>query len=240
MNKMSEIKWNKPVKKNLAVYILYDRSGSMRSRQEEAVSSTNAYVKALDAETAVTIVAFDSSNPHEIVRDHILVSDFKPLSVDEVFARSMTPLYDAAGLVIDGILNDNPERAVLVIQTDGEENGSRKYNRESIMKRVAMLEQEKHYEVVFLGSEFNNVQETARNTGVLYSKSLNRTAGNYEAVASALASATRSYGVCGQSINFSDDLKTSLGDNTVASSAKPFVGSLNDMVKVYIDPNKVG
>ena len=45
----------------LNVYILYDRSGSMGSKQDEAVPAMNAYVEALAPDTVVTIVAFDST-----------------------------------------------------------------------------------------------------------------------------------------------------------------------------------
>ena len=92
----------------LNVYILYDRSGSMRPKQDEAVPAMNAYVEALAPDTVVTIVAFDNQDPHLVIRDHVRVRDYRPVEIGVVEARGMTPLYDATGWIIDQIFQDNP------------------------------------------------------------------------------------------------------------------------------------
>ena len=156
----------------LNVYILYDRSGSMRLKQDEAVPAMNAYVEALSPDTVVTIVAFDNQNPHLLIRDHVRVKDYRPVEIGVVEARGMTPLYDATGWIIDQIFKDNPFRAVLVVQTDGEENNSREYNWSAITKKMEDMKK-KDYPVVFLGSEFKEVGRIAESVGVLRGSTVN-------------------------------------------------------------------
>ena len=212
---MNDIKWSTLNANPLSAYILYDRSGSMESREVEAVNSTNSYVKdkELDPETIVTVVAFDDVDPNQIVRDHIKAKEFFPIAVTEVKARGMTPLYDAVGWMIDKIISDNPEKAILVIQTDGYENNSRKYTNSSIKEKVNTLKS-KGYQIVFLGSEFKEVGSTAGQTGVDWGSTINRSKGNYGSVSSSLASKSMSYAVSGQNMTWTDAEKESLGDDT--------------------------
>ena len=176
----------------LNVYILYDRSGSMRSKQDEAVPAMNAYVEALTPDTVVTIVAFDDQDKHLVIRDHVRVRDYRPVEIAVVEARGMTPLYDATGWTIDQIFRDNPAKAVLVVQTDGEENHSKEYNWSAITKKMEDMKV-KNYPVVFLGSEFKEVAKVSGGLGVSFANSINMTKGNYRGVSAAMACATQSY-----------------------------------------------
>lgn len=207
---LKDIKWNSDIP-TLGVYILYDRSGSMASRQEEAVSSVNSYVKEL-SNAVVTLVAFDTNNPKQVVRDHVPVENFTNLNVWEVSARGGTPLYDATGWIIDQIYKDNPKRAVLILQSDGEENSSKEYNNASILKRISDFK-ERGYQVVFLGSDFKDVGKVAQSYGMNWATQINRTAGNYGAVSASLASKTMAYAASGSAVNWTEAEKKKLGDN---------------------------
>lgn len=210
MKNLNEIKWTDSV--TLGVYILYDRSGSMASREEEAVNSVNSYVKKLSGSVAITIVSFDSENPHDVVRDHVSLSEYTNLKTSEVKSRGTTPLYDATGWIIDQIYKDNPKKAILILTTDGEENASKEYSHSSIQKRISDFK-EKGYQVVFLGSEFKNVGVVAQSFGMDWGTQLNRTAGNYGAVSASLASKTMAYASTGASVNWTASEKKALGDD---------------------------
>ena len=196
----------------LGIYIVYDKSGSMASKQEEALSSTNADIRALDLDTVVTVVAFSSNDPHSLVRDHVTVREFQNIEPREVIVGGWTPLYDAVGKMLDGIFRDAPKRAVLVVQTDGQENTSKEYTLAAINARIAEAKR-RGYEVIFLGSEFDEVYGQAKGLGVGRRHTINRVAGRYDETSSALAGQTRGYAVTGQSMNFTDADKVKLGDN---------------------------
>jgi Mg-chelatase subunit ChlD len=200
----------------LNVYFLYDRSGSMRPKQAEAVPAVNAYIEALSPDTVVTVVAFDDQDKHLLIRDHVLVKDYRPIDVGVVEARGMTPLYDATGWIIDKIFQDNPYRAVLVVQTDGEENHSTQYSWVSINKKIEEMKA-RNYPVVFLGAEFRNVGVVSGGLGVNLCNTVNITTGNYRGVAAAMATSTQHYGATGQSVSggtdwFTPEQKAALGD----------------------------
>ena len=198
----------------LNVYILYDRSGSMRPKQYEAVPAMNAYVEALSPDTVVTIVAFDDQDKHLVIRDHVRVRDYRPVEIAVVEARGMTPLYDATGWTIYQIFRDNPAKAVLVVQTDGEENHSTEYNWSAIMKKMEDMKA-KNYPVVFLGSEFKEVAKVSTGLGVSYGNTVNMTKGNYRGIAAAMACSTERYtsGGTGAAMDwFTPEQKAALGD----------------------------
>ena len=122
-------------------YILLDRTGSMSSIWGEALSSVNAYASAVgkaedgetdDLETTVTLAVFDAQEglQFDVLRDDVKAADWQSVSNDEVAPRGMTPLFDAIGRIVATAEADNPEKAVIVIMTDGLENSSREITKE--------------------------------------------------------------------------------------------------------------
>ena len=105
-----------------------------------------------------------------------------------------------------------PARAVLVIQTDGEENSSRKYASAAIKQRIHDLEKAKGYEVIFLGQEFNGTYAHAAAVGTQSGKTVSVPKGMRDETMSMMACKTRAYAVTGQAMGFSAAEKTSLGD----------------------------
>ncbi len=217
MTNVADIKWTTKNNEELAIYILLDRSGSMANKQQESVPAVNRYIRELDKDTIVTVVAFDNQNPFEVVRDHIKVSNFVNIDVDEVYARGMTPLNDAAGQLIDRIFLDAPKRAVLVVQTDGEENFSREYTYASVCALLDRMKT-KGYEVVFLGSEFRDINKVSGSFNIAPSATMNQTRGMYNSVADSLAMKTKAYAATGQNMIWTASEKTQLGDDTGPTS----------------------
>ena len=213
MSNPADIKWGNEDKSSpLSVFILYDRSGSMRPKQDEAVPAMNAYVEALSPDTVVTIVAFDDHDPHLVIRDHVRVRDYRPVEIGVVEARGMTPLWDATGWIIDQIFRDNPAKAVLVVQTDGEENHSKEYTWSAVTKKMEDMKA-KDFPVIFLGSEFKEIAKVSGTYGVSLGNTVNMTKGNYRGVAAAMACSTQNY-ASGQATMdwFSAEDKAKLGD----------------------------
>jgi len=155
----------------LSVFVALDRSGSMiGERWTTAITSLNEYISNLKKEKIegdVSITAFDTfhgalgteTRLEDIVKNQS-IAYFEPLSPNVLQPGGGTPLYDAAGIVMDRALARNSDRTVVVILTDGEENESKEYTQAKIKDKVKLL-QDKKWEVIFLGANFDVARYTA-------------------------------------------------------------------------------
>jgi Mg-chelatase subunit ChlD len=203
-------KKNKP----LSVYVALDRSGSMSGeRWTHAIDSINEYINGLKKEKiegTVNVTAFDT-NRNSSVRLVNLTEDqsiayYEPLAHDVVSPSGMTPLFDAAANVMDRALENNADRTIVVIMTDGEENSSKEYNQIKIKDKVRLLEAKK-WEVVFLGANFDVTQYTVA-SGLASTKMRNVDLSNLNqrtAMQADLTISTVAYAVTGQAINLDID-----------------------------------
>ena len=193
---------------NNKVYILLDRSGSMRDMWDEAIGGINGYVRALEF-TDVMLATFDSMS-YEVVRNSTSES-WVPVTTTEIFPRGMTPLLDASGRIMQNMIDSGAKRAILVVVTDGNENSSTKYSKAEIAAMTTKITKELDYEMVFLGANFDKVGDVAKsnynfhNVANFSSRISDSTPGNFGATMYATASATRSYLVNGKSDNFYTD-----------------------------------
>jgi hypothetical protein len=162
-------------------YILLDRSGSMEPIWSEALSSVNAYADGLATldggprvDADITLAVFDAQDgfQFDVLRDDVDAERWKRVTSDEVNPRGMTPLYDAIGRIVSLAEKDRPEKAVIVIMTDGEENSSEEMTKVTAKAALDRV-RKKGWEVVFLGAEFSNFddaegvgQSTSRNMAV--------------------------------------------------------------------------
>lgn len=203
-------KKNKP----LSVYVALDRSGSMQGeRWTHAIDSINEYVNGLKKEKiegTVNVTAFDTNgNSVRLVElvDNQSIAYYEPLAHAAATPSGMTPLYDAAANVMDRALENNADRTVVVIMTDGEENSSKEYNQAKIKDKVKLLENKK-WEVVFLGANFDVTRYTA-DAGLAMTKMRNVDFSNQvqrTAMQADLTSSTVAYAKAGQAINLAVDI----------------------------------
>lgn len=192
------------------VYILLDRSGSMSTLWSEAIGSVNGYVTKLKPSTKVHFAAFDSVS-YDVVRE-CKVKDWLEVSPTELSARGGTPLYDACGKVMALAESEAAKKTVIVVMTDGFENASQEYTQAAIKAKVKEFE-DKNWEIVFLGANFDSVESVSGSIGVAAGKTMNYSAGNFMRGMDALATSTVSYQSTGASMNF-DDTKISLNTTT--------------------------
>jgi uncharacterized protein YegL len=204
-------KKNKP----LSVYVALDRSGSMQGeRWTHAIDSINEYINGLKKEKIegeVNVTAFDTNGTAvrlvELVEGQS-IAYYEPLTHDAATPSGMTPLFDAAANVMDRALENNADRTIVVIMTDGEENSSKEYNQAKIKDKVKLLEAKK-WEVVFLGANFDVTAYTAgsglsmqKQRSVDFSNQIQRTAMQAD-----LTSSTVAYAKAGKAINLNLDVK---------------------------------
>ncbi len=165
------------IKGPVNTYILLDRTGSMSGIWSEALSSVNAYADGLgDAapglDSSVTLAVFDYQDGMQfnVLRDHVKPASWRDVTSAEAAPRGMTPLYDAIGDMVSLAEKDDPQKAVLVIMTDGEENSSHEYG--AAQAKAALDRARAHgWEVVFLGAQFANFSD-AQGVGMAGSQTM--------------------------------------------------------------------
>ena len=144
------------------VNVVLDRSGSMGSTRVETISGYNSYLNTLrkddKIEYSITLIQFDSpvDGPELTVKyvDKPL-AEVPDLTEADYEPRGWTPLYDAIGECIRRV--ETKDRSVLtVIITDGQENASREFTRESIKALIADKEKNEHWTFAFLGANIDS------------------------------------------------------------------------------------
>jgi von Willebrand factor type A domain len=150
-------------------YVLLDRSGSMQSLWVEALSSVNAYAKELANKTGgdavdshITLAVFDGQNglQFDLLRKKVPALHWENVTDTEASPRGMTPLLDALGRIIALAEADDPDKAVIVVMTDGQENDSREVTRDGAKAALERVKK-KGWDVVFLGANFDNISDAA-------------------------------------------------------------------------------
>ena len=181
-------------------YILLDRSGSMQSLWTEALSSVNAYAKELDNKTdgdavdaKVTFAVFDAQAglQFEILRKGVPALHWEDVTDKETSPRGMTPLLDAIGQIVSLAETDNPDQAIIVVMTDGLENASTEVTREGA-KAALDRAKKKGWEVVFLGANFDNIDD-ASSVGVGAASQLSMATGHLNQSMRMAAKKSRGY-----------------------------------------------
>ncbi|MEO1643422.1 MAG: vWA domain-containing protein [Pseudomonadota bacterium] len=184
-------------------YILLDRTGSMNDIWDEALTSVNTYAKAVgeveqgevnDLKTTVTLAAFDYQGgfQFDVLRNAVEPESWETVTDAEVTPRGMTPLFDAINRVITLAEVENPDKAVIVIMTDGMENSSSEVTKEGAKAALERAEK-RGWEVVFLGAEFSSFGD-ADAVGVSRDKQMAVGASNLSVTQERLAKKARSYG----------------------------------------------
>ncbi len=190
-------------------YILLDRSGSMQSLWVEALSSVNAYAKELANRTDgdavdghVTLAVFDGQEglKFDLLRRKQPALHWEKVTDREAAPRGMTPLLDALGRIIALAEADNPDKAVIVVMTDGQENASREVTRDGAKAALDRVKA-KGWEVVFLGANFDNISD-ASSVGVGGAKQMAMAPGTMNESMMRMAKKSRAYAAQSAPIEF--------------------------------------
>lgn len=201
------------------VYLLLDRSGSMSGRWDEAISAINAYAFDLaksSAPTLLTLALFDgySGLKLDVIRKNVPPSSWTAVSKLEALPRGDTPLHDAIVEFSNRIEWDAPAKAVVIVQTDGGENASRKHTQRDAKAKLDAF-RAKGWQVVFLGADFDAFAQASA-VGTQVHNTINMVSGAYGGVMRDLSAKTQAYGGGGggASFVFSD------ADRVVAAGGK--------------------
>ncbi len=183
------------------IVMVLDRSGSMASCAEATVAGFNQFVREqreVPGEAFVTLVQFDDQ--YEVVYQGHKMESVPLLTQNDFVPRGCTALLDAIGRSIGMADKDKPMgwQVVFVIITDGSENASKEFTRDTIKEKVA--EREKAgWKFVYLGANQDAITVAADmgiNTSANYAATLGGTKRAYRAVSRGLAAVRTSGTLC--------------------------------------------
>jgi hypothetical protein len=179
-----------------AIALIVDRSGSMNNVVDDTIGGVNSFIdqqRKVDGKCSVTLVQFD--DVIETIHDFIDIEDVPQLTSDVYYPRNMTALYDSIGVTANKLgqkLADMPEderpaKVIVAVITDGMENASTEYNKESIKKMIEDQESKYGWDFNFISADIDSYKD-AQNLGfapgktAMYSKC--STGGTFDAMSS--------------------------------------------------------
>ncbi len=144
--------------KPLFINFILDETGSMFSVLDATINGFNEYIQGLKGRPAkeveglrFTLTQFNS-NKVQVVQNSVRLSNVTKLTRQNYRPNYATPLYDAIGQTIQAMERESGGSNVLcVIQTDGEENSSREWDRQKIFNLISKKQRE-GWTFAFLGA----------------------------------------------------------------------------------------
>lgn len=147
------------------ICLILDRSGSMGGRENDVINGVNSFLeeqKKLPDPASIAFVRFDSE-AIERFRPMQALGEVKPLAREEYQPRGGTPLLDAVGRSIAQLEEDwkaeKPDRAIVVIVTDGEENSSKEYTKAKIQALIKARQDSGLWAFIYLGANVDAFAE---------------------------------------------------------------------------------
>lgn len=140
--------------------VLLDRSGSMEKSKSDHDGGLKSFVNDQKAnkqgEMLFSLVQFDTNNPFDVVFDDLEIG-LVDIDSFSLVPRGGTPLLDAMGKTIARIeeqeKKDKSDQVILMVITDGEENSSREWTKETLKKAVEAHKDD--WQILFLGANID-------------------------------------------------------------------------------------
>jgi hypothetical protein len=147
------------------ISVVLDKSGSMQPLTADTIGSYNRFVieqggVAPNARFFLTLFDSEVRQPYS----DMTVSEVPTLDTRTYRPSGNTALYDAIGRAVHDLddLAEKPDKVVLVILTDGQENSSREFDRERILRLLSDRQEKHDWQVVYLGANQNSFAESAK------------------------------------------------------------------------------
>lgn len=144
------------------VHLVLDKSGSMSAIHGATIEGVNHFIKETklaDPTALYSEIQFDDDIVRRIQAQPI--GEVELLDDKSYRMGGSTALLDAVGTAVSDIekMESRPEKVVIVIMTDGQENASHEYTRESIKALVSKHEGEDNWQFLFLGADLDAFSE---------------------------------------------------------------------------------
>jgi hypothetical protein len=174
------------------IYVL-DESGSMFSRQQVVLSGVEEFreeqLRLQNPQKTVLVSMLTFSTEVRTLFTRKPLSEMVPLTSEDYHPQGLTALYDA---IHDSLqcVNHMDEKTILIVLTDGQENASQRVtSRGQLQTELDRKKQDGKLEVVFLGSNLDDIQDAAGSVGAAPQSTLPYNDDRLEEALSAVASA---------------------------------------------------
>jgi len=142
--------------------LIIDRSGSMNRIAKDMEGGFATFLKQEKAsgdETKISINYFD-----DFIEKDVVTADIKDIDGIRIVPRGSTALLDAVGKTIVETgerlaamaEEDRPNRVLIYIITDGQENASREYTLDQIREKITHQREHYAWDFVFLGANIDS------------------------------------------------------------------------------------
>ena len=123
------------------VFFLLDMTGSMSRNKEATIDACNEFIGAQQSnpgadDSVFTLGVFNSNIGLERIVREVSLDRAPRIDHEHYRPDGATPLYDAIGETMT-LLESHTGPVLFIIQTDGEENSSRRVTREEVLAQVA-------------------------------------------------------------------------------------------------------
>lgn len=153
-----------PRELKVEIAAVIDRSGSMAGKKNDVIGGFNSFLdeqQKVPGEARMSVVLFNTT----VRRIHasVPIKDVMPLSGQIYRTSGCTALLDAVGstirLVEDEVAarpaDQQPDKIVLVIATDGEENSSKEYKLDQLRQMIEERQNSRRWEFIFMGANID-------------------------------------------------------------------------------------
>lgn len=158
--------------KRTRIIMLIDKSGSMHNFKQDIIGGFNTFLdkqKELNDDAIMSVFFFDSSI--KVIHKTTNVNEIEPIKEQDYTPSGNTALYDAMGYTIQHYYKKqlSNENVIMIIHTDGFENSSTNFTKETISDLIRNLKK-RDWEFIILGANFDvdkfgediNIEENRR------------------------------------------------------------------------------
>ena len=163
--------------KYLKIVFIIDESGSMQGSNDDVIGGFNSFVERQKTENAgkITISLYKFNDVVSRVINNKSASKIKNLTYEDYTPGGFTALFDAIGQAIHetdknisgSSTADRPDKVMMVIITDGQENASKEFSAKSIKSSISTHEELLNWSFIFLGSGLDDFRD-AEALGIKY------------------------------------------------------------------------
>ena len=143
------------------IICIIDRSGSMESIRSDAIGGFNRFLADQQEPkdpARLTMVLFDDQ--YEVVHNGTDIHTIPPLTTKTFVPRGMTALLDAVGRTLNTVsarlaeipVQERPEKIIVAILTDGQENASREFSLPVIREMISHYTTDLKWDFIYLAA----------------------------------------------------------------------------------------
>lgn len=147
------------------IVVVIDKSGSMQSLANDTIGGYNKFLEDQirnEIDANISVLLFDTE--HKWFQGNVPLNKAKKLDRDNYSPSGGTSLNDAIGRAWHVLEFKNPEKAIVVIITDGEENSSRELVAGAAKEMLSKM-QKRDWRIVYLAAN-QDAFSTAKTYGI--------------------------------------------------------------------------